>query len=81
MSELTLVPGVGDPTDEVAQLEAEIVLKRARLAGSLDELRHQWHDVTSWRHWIVARPAVWLGVGLCLGFVVGYGARSGRRRR
>ena len=79
MSDTATVRIVGDGADEVARLEAEIVSKRARVARSLGELRQQWQGATSWRRLVVSRPVVWVGVGLCLGFVVGYAARRGRR--
>ena len=77
MSEVAIVR-VGD-AEEIARLEAEIASKRERVARSLGELRHQWQGATSWRRWLGSRPVVWVGVGLCLGFIVGYGARRGRR--
>jgi hypothetical protein len=79
MSETGTVRIAGSDADEIVQLEAEIVAKRARVARSLGELRQQWHGATSWRHWFGSRAVVWLGVGLCLGVLVGYGASRGRR--
>jgi hypothetical protein len=80
MSEMAVVHDVEDEEDdEIARLEAEISSKRERVATSLGELRERWHDATSWRHWVRSHPVSWLGAGLCLGFIVGYGARRGRR--
>jgi hypothetical protein len=78
MSDVAIVRSGG--ADEIARLEAEIASKRERVARSLGELRRQWQGATSWRHWLGSRPVIWIGVGLCLGFVVGYGARRDRRR-
>ena len=75
MSDTALVRSVGGDADEIARLEAEIVSRRARVATSLGELRTQLQDVTSWRRWVASRPVVFLGVGLCLGLIVGYGVR------
>ena len=79
MAEAATVRIRGGDADEIARLEAEIVSKRERVGRSLGELRQQWQGVTSWRHWIGSRPVVFLGIGLCLGLIVGYGARRGRR--
>jgi hypothetical protein len=79
MSETGTVRMVGSDADEIVRLEAEIASKRAHVARSLGELRQQLHGATSWRHWFGSRAVVWLGVGLCLGVLVGYGARRGRR--
>ena len=79
MSDLAAVrPRSGD-ADDIARLEAEIASKRERVGRSLDELRQQWQGATSWRHWLGSRPVVYLGLGLCLGLIVGYGARRARR--
>ena len=75
MADTAIVRGVGGDADEIARLEAEIVSRRARVATSLGELRAQFHGATSWRRWVGTRPVVFLGVGLCLGLIVGYGAR------
>ena len=75
MSDTALVRGAGGDADEIAQLEAEIVSRRARVATSLGALRAQLQGATSWRRWVSSRPVVFLGVGLCLGLIVGYGAR------
>lgn len=79
MSELATVRIVGGDADEIARLEAEIVAKRERVARSLGELRDHWQGATDWRRWVGARPVVWLGVGVCLGLLVGYAARPSRR--
>jgi hypothetical protein len=80
MSEMAVVHDVGDAEDdEIARLEAEISSKRERVATSLGELRERLQYATSWRHWVRAHPIAWLGAGVCLGFIVGYGARRGRR--
>jgi hypothetical protein len=81
MSDLVTVPSEGGAAAEIARLEAEILSKRERVTRSLGELRHQWQGATSWRRLLTSRPVVWAGVGLCVGFIVGYGARviSGRR--
>ena len=80
MSEMAVVHDVGDEEDdEIARLEAEISSKRERVATSLGELRERLQYATSWRHWVRAHPIAWLGAGVCLGFIVGYGARRGRR--
>ncbi len=63
------------PDDERQQVEAEIALKRERAAASLGELRRRVHVATSWRAWARSNPLAWIGVGLCLGFVVGYRGR------
>jgi hypothetical protein len=75
MSETAIVRGLGGDADEIARLEAEIASRRERVATSLGELRAQLQDATSWRRWVASRPVVFLGVGLCLGLIVGYGAR------
>lgn len=66
------------PDDEIARLEAEIALKRERVAASLGELRRRVDVATSWRHWVKAHPLLCVGAGLCLGFIVG--SRLGRSR-
>jgi hypothetical protein len=68
-----------DDETAIARLEAEIASKRERVTASLGELRQRMHHATSWRHWAAAHPVAWLGAGVCLGLIVGYGAR--RRRR
>lgn len=65
--------------DEIVQLEAEIALRRERVAASLGELRRRVHGATSWRHWANTHPIAWIGVGLFLGFMTGYGGRDRRR--
>ena len=68
------------PDDEIARLEAEIVLKRERVTASLGELRRRVQGATSWRRWAAAHPIAWIGAGLCLGFIIGgSGGRHGRR--
>ena len=80
MSELAAIQTMsGDEDAEIARLEAEISSKRERVATSLNELRERVQHATSWRHWATSRPAAWIGVGLLLGFIVGYGVRRGRR--
>jgi hypothetical protein len=76
MSDLVTVP---TEVGEIARLEAEILSKRERVTRSLGELRHQWQGATSWRRLLTSRPVVWAGVGLCVGFILGYGARRARR--
>ena len=80
MSELTAAPTTSDDEDaEIARLEAVISSKRERVATSLSELRERVHDATSWRHWAASHPVAWLGAGVCLGFILGYGKRRDRR--
>jgi hypothetical protein len=66
--------GRSDEETEIARLEVEIASKRARVASSLGELRERVHRATSWRHW-AAQPRVWIGAGVCLALIVGFGAR------
>ena len=65
----------GNPADELeterARLEAEIALRRGRVASSLGELRQRVQSATSWRHWAAAHPMAWLGIGLALGYLLG----------
>jgi len=65
--------------DEIARLEAEIALKRERVAASFGELRRRVQGATNWRHWAASHPIAWIGAGVCLGFIVGYGGRLRRR--
>jgi ElaB/YqjD/DUF883 family membrane-anchored ribosome-binding protein len=64
---------------EIARLEAEIVLRRERVGESFEELRRRVQTATSWRHWAVSHPVGWIGVGVSLGFVLG--CLAGRRSR
>ena len=64
---------------EIARLEAEIVLRRERVGESFEELRRRVQIATSWRHWAVSHPVGWIGVGVSLGFVLG--CLAGRRSR
>jgi hypothetical protein len=66
------------PGAEIAALEAEIALRRERVAASLGELQRRIRRVTSWRRWAEAHPVAWIGAGLCLGLLVGQ--LGGRRR-
>jgi len=80
MAETSLTSGVADVDDgEIRRLEAEIVSKRARVVTSVGELRERLHHATSWRGWVAAHPVAWIGAGVCLGLIVGYGVRRGRR--
>jgi hypothetical protein len=74
-AEVTVVRS-GD--DEMVRLEAEIALKRERVTASFGELRRRVQGATSWRHWAASHPIVWIGAGLCLGFIVGSGGRNRR---
>jgi hypothetical protein len=79
MIETSLVENVTrDDETEIGRLETEIAVKRERVAASLGELRERVQRATSWRHW-VAQPRVWIGAGVFLALIVGFGAR--RRRR
>jgi hypothetical protein len=60
---------------EIVQLEAEIVRGRQRIAASWSELEGRLQRATSWRHWVGAHPGAWICAGICLGFLVGGGAR------
>jgi ElaB/YqjD/DUF883 family membrane-anchored ribosome-binding protein len=62
---------------EIARLEAEIVLRRERVGESFEELRRRVQTATSWRHWAASHPVGWIGVGVSLGFVLG--CLAGRR--
>jgi ElaB/YqjD/DUF883 family membrane-anchored ribosome-binding protein len=64
---------------EIARLEAEIVLRRERVGESFEELRRRVQTATSWRHWAASHPVGWIGVGVSLGFVLG--CLAGRRSR
>jgi hypothetical protein len=76
MVETSLVRGErGDEETEIARLEVEIASKRARVASSLGELRLRMQRATSWRYWAAAHPVVWLGAGVGLGLIVGFGTR------
>jgi hypothetical protein len=66
------------PAAEIAALEAEIAVRRERVAASLGELQRRIRRVTSWRRWVNEHPIAWIGAGLCLGFLVGRG--GGRDR-
>jgi hypothetical protein len=67
-------------SDEINRLEAEIELKRERVAASLGELRRRVTTATDWRHWIQAHPFAWIAAGLSLGFVVGLAQGRNRYR-
>lgn len=64
----------GAPTElnEIARLEADIALRRARVGASFEELRRRVHAATSWRHWAASHPVGWIGVGAAMGFVIGW---------
>jgi hypothetical protein len=47
---------------------------------SFDELRERVRQATSLGHWASAHPVAWLGVGVFLGMLVGYGVRRSRRQ-
>lgn len=64
---------------EIALLEAEIVLRRKRVGASFDELRQRVQTATSWRHWATSHPVGWIGVGVSLGFIIG--CLAGRHTR
>jgi ElaB/YqjD/DUF883 family membrane-anchored ribosome-binding protein len=67
-------------SDEINRLEAEIELKRERVAASLGELRRRVTSATDWRHWIQEHPFAWIAAGLSLGFVVGLAQGRDRNR-
>ncbi|HEY4186855.1 MAG TPA: hypothetical protein VGP07_17400 [Polyangia bacterium] len=71
---------VRTPDGEIARLEAEIAMKRERVAESLGELRRRVDGATSWRHWVKAHPLLCVGAGVCLGFLVGSRIRGARTR-
>jgi hypothetical protein len=71
-----VVPPREGAADDIFRLEAEIALKRERVAASLRELRRRVDGATNWRRWIEAHPFVWIAAGLSLGFMVGI--RRGR---
>jgi hypothetical protein len=75
MSELALR---GEPSDEIARLEAEIASRQKRVAVSLGNLQRRVNDALSWRHWAGAHPIAWICAGVCLGLVIGRGARRAR---
>ena len=64
--------------EEIARLEADIVLQRERVGASFEELRRRVQAATSWRHWAVSHPVGWIGVGASMGFIIGWlhGRRS-----
>jgi len=64
---------------EIARLEAEILLRRERVGESFEELRRRVQTATSWRHWAASHPVGWIGVCVSLGFVLG--CLAGRRSR
>ena len=68
-----------DEQQEIARLEAEIVLRRERVGESFEELRRRVQAATSWRHWAGSHPVGWIGVGVSLGFIIGCLA-AGRSR-
>jgi ElaB/YqjD/DUF883 family membrane-anchored ribosome-binding protein len=68
-----------DEQQEIARLEAEIVLRRERVGESFEELRRRVQTATSWRHWAGSHPVGWIGVGVSLGFIIGCLA-AGRSR-
>lgn len=74
MPNVELVPfpgGASGVDDEISRLEADIAFKRARLAGSLVELRRRVVSATSWRQWAREHPKGWVLCGLSLGLVLG----------
>jgi hypothetical protein len=76
MTEGALVPfRARSESDRVATLEAEIARAREKVAASLGELQRHLQRATSWRHWVGAHPVAWIGAGICLGLIVGRGAR------
>jgi ElaB/YqjD/DUF883 family membrane-anchored ribosome-binding protein len=66
-----------DEQHEIARLEAEIALRRARVGASFEELRRRVQSATSWRHWVASHPVGWIGAGVSLGFLIG--CLTGRR--
>jgi hypothetical protein len=76
MSEAVLVPARDlSEAEQIAALEAEIARGRQKVAASWGELEVRLQRATSWRHWVGARPGAWICAGICLGFLVGGGAR------
>ncbi len=75
MSELALRV---EPSEEIAQLEAEIASRRKRVDVSLGNLQRRVNDTLSWRHWAGAHPIAWICAGVCLGLVLGRGTRRAR---
>ena len=71
-----------DPSDHadeaILRLESAIAFKRERVAASFSELRRRVHRATSWRHFASAHPIVWIGAGLCFGFIIGSGGSQRR---
>ena len=62
-------------TEQIAAIEAEIARGRLQVAASWAALEGRLQRATSWRHWVAARPGAWICAGICLGFLVGGGAR------
>jgi len=61
--------------EQVAALEAEIAYGKARVASSLGELQTRLQRAMSWRDWVGDHPVAWICAGVCLGLIVGRGAR------
>jgi hypothetical protein len=76
MTETSLVPlRQESEAERIATLEVEIARRREKVAASLGELHRHLHRATSWRRWVGAHPVAWICAGLCLGLIVGRGAR------
>ena len=76
MTEAALVPfRQVSELEQMAALEAEIACGKVKVASSLGELHTRLQRATSWRHWVGAHPVAWISAAVCLGVIVGRGAR------
>jgi hypothetical protein len=76
MREVALVPSRElSEAEQIAALEAEIARGRLMVAASWAALEGRLQRATSWRHWVGAHLGVSICAGICLGFLVGGGAR------
>ena len=68
-------------TRSAAEIRNDIVAQREQLAGSVDQLRDRWGEVTNVRRQVAKHKTELLIGAAVVGFVVGGVIALGRRRR